>query len=238
MAAEEGLGTVPISAPTIDVDKLLDFLKKIDGVQYVIISREGLPVYIEGNVSRDEAEGLAAIGEEALQKIESSFEKVGTGRVAKLSLDVAKGRLYISRLDGGVIIYQAQPKLADILAETIERLKEDKLVKCQACGADLTLATYRCPRCGRVVPFTARECPHCGADIDVKRCPQCGATITSDGRLVKPPKELTLLGVGAGGLLIALGAGALAAGVATAALVAIPAGLVIAGLAYILSKRI
>ncbi len=238
MSSEEGLGTVPLSAPSIDVDKLLDYMKKLDGVQYVIISREGLPVYIEGSVSRDEAEALAALGEEALQRIESSFEKVGAGRVTKISLDVAKGRLYISRLDGGVAIYQAQPKLSDLLAETIERLKEGRSVKCQACGADLTLATYKCPRCGRTVPFTARECPHCGANIDIKRCPQCGTPIHSDGTVVKPPKELTLLGIGAGGVLVIIGAAAIAMGVATAGLVAIPAGIVIAGLAHILSKRL
>ncbi len=236
----EELGTAPLTVPGVDPEKLLEYIGKLDGVSYTVISREGLPVYIKGEISKEEAEAVAALGEEALRRLEDSFGKLGGGRVTKLSVDVAQGRLYVSRLDGGVIIYRAIPRLADLLSEVIERLREQRPVKCQNCGHDLTLETYKCPRCGKTVPFIARECPHCGANIDIKRCPSCGVPIHSDGTLAKPPKAPIILGYIAsiamfavGGAAMAINPTALPAGIAS-----IVGGAIIAGGTYLISKRI
>ncbi|AEM39622.1 hypothetical protein Pyrfu_1768 [Pyrolobus fumarii 1A] len=233
----EELGTVPLATPTIDPEKLLDYIDKLDGVAFAVVSREGLPVYIRGQLEREQAEALAALGEEAFRRIEDSFGRLGSGRVTKLGLDMAQGRLYVSRLDGGVIIYQASPRLADLLAEVIERLKDNRPVKCGNCGHDVTLATYKCPRCNRTVPFVARECPHCGANIDVKRCPNCGSPLRSDGSIVKPPKEPVYIGYGASVLMFGIGGLALALGVPAAGVAAIAAGVMLALGTTIIVKR-
>ena len=236
----EELGTAPLTAPGVDPEKLLDYMKRLDGVGFVVISREGLPVYIEGSIDKEEAEAIAALGEEALKRLESSFGKIGGGRVTKLSVDVAQGRLYVSRLDGGTIIYRAVPRLADVLVEVVERLREGRPVKCQNCGYDLTLATYKCPRCGKTIPFIARECPHCGALVDIKRCPSCGATIRSDGTLAKPPKAPVYLGYAASAAMFAVGGLAMAIhhGAAPAGIASVIAGAVIAISTFLLSRRL
>ncbi len=233
----EELGTVPLTTPSIDPEKLLDYLEKLDGVAFALISREGLPVYIRGQLDKDEAEALAALGEEAFRRIEESFGKIGGGKVTKLGLDVAQGRLYISRLDGGVLMYRATPRLADAIADIVERLRENRPVKCENCGYDLTLATYKCPRCGRSIPFTVSECPHCGANVSVKRCPNCGAMIYSDGRLARVPKTPVYLGLAGAGVAVAVGGLAVAAGAAAAGAVAIAAGVVLGAATLLAVKR-
>ncbi len=234
----EELGTVPLTTPSIDPEKLLDYLEKLDGVAFALISKEGLPVYIRGQLDKDEAEALAALGEEAFRRIEESFGKLGGGKVSKLGLDVAQGRLYISRLNGGVLIYRASsPRLADAIAEIVERLRENRPVKCENCGHDLTLETYRCPRCGRTVPFIVNECPHCGANLSIKRCPKCGAMIHSDGRLARIPKTPLYLGYAAAGVTIAVGGLAVAMGAVAAGAAAIVAGLVLGIGTLFITKR-
>ena len=236
----EELGTAPLTTPGIDAEKLLDFLEKLDGVGYAIVSREGLPVYIRGEISKEEAEAVAALGEEALRRIEDSFGKLGGGRVMQVSVDIAQGRLYVSRLDGGVLIYRATPRLADQIAGIVDRLREGRPVKCQNCGYDLTLATYRCPRCGKTIPFVARECPHCGAYVDIKKCPNCGVSVHSDGTIAKPPKAPVYLGYAASAAMFGVGGAAFAIhqGLTPAGLAAVIAGVVLAIGTFLISRRL
>mgnify|MGYP000141375288 CR=1 FL=1 len=192
--------------------EVLDLLKKLDGVNSVILTYEGLPLKIL-NIDTSEAEALSAIISEELVRL-SKYSHIGKVNYVVINRDGTS--LYARIVDPKtMLIVNCDYGLMGLINSIVDQVINDKIVKCANCGFNLTLQSIKCPRCGKSIPLIARVCPFCKVSIDARECPNCGKLVTHEGTLVKKSYAPLALfgGIGAGtfiaDLIIAYGLGLL-----------------------------
>ncbi len=167
-----------------DLSRIKEFTSKLTGLEYLVISIDGLPAAYM-NTSSGKAEAIAAL---SVDIVESSYKTI------KEIIGKQKGTIYIDTGEGKALALTKSRELLVTLYGDFNTVQgalypislylEGKKITCKSCNADLTLATYKCPHCGSIVPFASNECPVCRRDITVKKCPSCGSYINSMGEPV------------------------------------------------------
>ncbi len=164
-----------------NLTKVKEFVSSLTGLEYLVVSIDGLPAAYT-NISSEDAEAVAAL---SVDIVESSYKTL------KEIIGKQKGTIYIDTGEGKALALSKSRELLVTLYGDFNSVRgalypislylEGKKITCKSCNADLTLATYKCPHCSSIVPFVSDECPVCRRDISVKKCPSCGSYITSTG---------------------------------------------------------
>lgn len=193
-------------------DKIIAMLEKLTGLKWIIaMNTRGEIERVVKGITREKAEKLV---DPARKAVEVSAELYRIAKYTAKAEKVLPRTLYVSFNGEGIqvenvgehiYVFHIDHRIMDDVARVFARIREERPLKCQKCGADLTLETYTCPRCGRIIPFVSEKCPYCGRSLVNKICPRCGTVIrTSDGSIVPVDKSVRATGIGLGGLILAV----------------------------------
>ncbi len=190
-------------------EKIVDTLARVTGITWIIAMNDKGEVWrIVKGITREKAGKLI---EPARKAVEVSAELYRIVKYTAAGEKVAPKTLFVrfngdgiqvESFEDNIYVFSTDYRMVGPVSSMFERLRAGKPLRCQKCGANLTLETYTCPRCGRIVPFTAEECPYCGRRLVNKRCPRCGAVINvRDGSVVPVDKATRFTGLGLAGLI-------------------------------------
>ena len=172
----------------VDLNRItlvLEFASKLTGVEGVVFSSEGLPLLYTG-ASQEEAEAVAALSVDVVNSAYRILEEAYNRKPHSILIDTGDGKaVSLSKVRGVVITIHGRVRMLKESLRAASLYLEDRRIKCQTCGGDLTLKTHVCPHCGASIPFVSRECPMCGGETSVKTCPYCGSLVTSEGKRVE-----------------------------------------------------
>ncbi len=213
------------------VEKILDFMSSIDGIEWCFATYEGFPVALR-NIDQHDAEMVSALIIDLSSRIKGFREIKKLGEVVNLDLIFSNKSIIASTSIGefNIVVMGNQRVITEVIG-ILDRLNSGNPYKCSFCGRELELVSVACPSCGKTVPFTSPLCTFCGADLRVKRCPRCNSFIGFNGskprfnwRLMAPlaitgllvagvlipislitSPWLMVLGIGFGGIMVIIG---------------------------------
>ena len=158
----------------ISIEEARRYLERLEAVQALLYSEDGLPVSF-ARMSREEAEEASAL---SVQLAVFAERRLAGGSRVTIALLSENRDVVIAAWGRQALIAYTKPGYGPSIARALQ----GRGPSCGRCGQDLSMAMVECASCGALNPWSAEKCSGCGQPLRIRTCPRCGARVDASGQ--------------------------------------------------------